>query len=99
MQLVGATESQIQAPLAIEGLLQGLLGAGGALTMLWGVFRLLRDDPAGLSGLMPALGRIEFLDGPSVALILSIGAILGVSASLFALRGMLRSWKAYRHAR
>ena len=99
MQLVGATETLIQAPLAIEGLLQGLLGSAGALAILFGVYRLLRDDPAGLSGLIPALRRIEFLDGPSIVLILSIGAILGVSASLFALRGMVRSWKVYRPAR
>jgi len=93
MQLVGATEILIQAPLAIEGLLQGLLGAGGALALLFGAYRLLRDDPAGLSALIPALSRIEFLDGPRIALILSVGAILGVSASLFALRGMVRSWE------
>ena len=99
MQLVGATESVIQAPLAIEGLLQGVLGAGVALTTLWGIYRLLRDDPAGLSSLIPALSRIEFLDGPSIALILSIGAMLGVSASLFALRGMVRSWKVFRPGR
>ena len=74
MQLVGATETLIQAPLAIEGLFQGLLGSGGALAILWGVYRLLRDDPAGLSGLIPALSRIEFLDGLSIVLILSIGA-------------------------
>ncbi len=94
MQLVGATEMLIQAPIAIEGLLQGLLGAGGSLALLFGVYRLLRDDLAGLSALVPALSRIEFLDGPRIALILSVGAILGVSASLFALRGMVRSWKA-----
>ena len=99
MQLVGATETLIQAPLAIEGFLQGLLGAGGALAILFGVYRLLHDDPAGLSGLIPALRRIEFLDGPSIALILSIGAILGMSAALFALRGMVRSWKVYRPGR
>jgi len=99
MQLVGATESLIQVPFAIEGLLQGVLGAGASLIMVWGVYRLLRDDPAGLSGLIPALTRIEFLDGPSIALILSIGAILGMSASLFALRGMVRSWKVYRPGR
>jgi len=99
MQLVGATENLILAPLAIEGFLQGLFGAGFALAILFGVCRLLRDDPAGLSALIPALRRIEFLDGPSIALILSIGAILGMSASLFALRGMVRSWKVYRLAR
>ena len=60
---------------------------------------LLRDDPAGWSELVPAIGRIEFLDGQSIALMLSIGVLLGASASLFALRGMVRSWKAYRSAR
>jgi len=99
MQLVGATETLILAPLAIEGFVQGLLGAGGALAILFGVYRLLREDPAGLSGLVPALSRIEYLDGPSIALILSIGVILGMSASLFALRGMVRSWKVYRRGR
>ena len=99
MQLVGATETLIQAPFAIEGLFQGLLGSVGALAILWGVYRLLRDDPAGLSGLIPALSRIEFLDGLSIVLILSIGATLGVSASLFALQGMVRSWKVSRPAR
>lgn len=99
MQLMGASETLIQAPLAIEGLLQGVLGAGVALTLLWGLCRLLRDDPAELAGLIPALSRIDFLDGPSIGLILSIGAILGVSASLFALRGMVRSWKVSRPAR
>ncbi len=55
---------------------------------------MLRDDAAGLSDLVPALGRIEFLDGPSIALVLAIGVVLGASASLFAARGMVRSWHA-----
>jgi cell division transport system permease protein len=94
MQLVGASEALIQAPLAVEGLVQGLLGAGGALAVLWAVYRALRDDAAGLSELVPALGAIEFLDGPRIALILAIGVMLGASASLFAARGMVRSWQA-----
>jgi len=94
MQLVGASEALIQAPLAIEGLVQGLLGAGGGLAALWGFYRVLRDDVAGLSELVPRLGGIEFLDGPRIALILTIGVVLGASASLFAVRGMVRSWHA-----
>jgi len=86
----------IQAPLALEGLVQGLLGGAGALALLWGVYRLLRDDPAGLSELIPAVSRIEFLDDTSIALILFAGMWLGASASVFALRGMTRSWKVYR---
>ncbi len=94
MQLVGASEALIQAPLVIEGLVQGLLGAGGGLAILWGVYRVLRDDAAGMSELVPALGRIEFLDGLSIALVLATGVVLGASASLFAARGMVRSWHA-----
>jgi cell division transport system permease protein len=94
MQLVGASEALIQAPLAIEGLVQGLVGAGGGLAVLWGVYRLLREDAAGLSELVPGLGRIEFLDEVSIVWVLAIGVVLGVSASLFAARGMVRSWHA-----
>jgi len=96
MQLVGATETLVQAQLALEGLIQGLLGGAGAVALLWGVYRLLRDDPAGLSELIPAVSRIEFLDDTSIALILFAGMWLGASASVFALRGMTRSWKVYR---
>jgi cell division transport system permease protein len=99
MQLIGATDTLIQAPMAIEGFFQGLLGAGGALAIVWGLYRVLRDDPAGLSVFIPALSRLEFLDGPGIALILAIGVLLAVSASLFSLRGMVRSWKVSRSAR
>ena len=94
MQLVGASEALIQAPLAVEGLVQGLVGASGGLALLWGVYRALRNDVAGLSEIVPGLGTIEFLDAPRIALILAIGVALGASASLFAARGMVRSWHA-----
>jgi cell division transport system permease protein len=99
MQLIGASETLIQAPLAIEGFFQGLLGAGGAVAMVWCVYRLLRDDPAGLANFIPALSQVQFLDGPGIALMFSIAVLLGVSASLFALRGILGSWKVSRPAR
>ena len=94
MHLVGASEALIQAPLVIEGLVQGLLGAAGGLAALRGVYRALRDDAAGLSELVPGLGGIEFLDGARIALILAIGVVLGASASLSAARRMVRSWHA-----
>ena len=99
MQLIGATETLIQAPVAIEGFFHGLLGACGAVAMVWGVYRVLRDDPAGLSSIIPALSQLEFLDGPSISLIVSIGVVLGVAASVFALRGMVCSWKVSRPVR
>jgi hypothetical protein len=75
-------------------LVQGGGQQGGGLAILWGVYRVLRDDAAGMSELVPALGRIEFLDGLSIALVLAVGVVLGASASLFAARGMVRSWHA-----
>ena len=99
MQLIGATETLIQAPVAIEGFFHGLLGACGAVALVWGVYRLLRDDPAGLSSIIPALSQLEFLDGPHISLIVSIGVVLGVAASVFALRGMVCSWKVSRPVR
>ena len=99
MQLIGATETLIQAPVAIEGFFHGLLGACGAVALVWGVYRLLRDDPAGLSSIIPALSQLEFLDGAHISLIVSIGVVLGVAASVFALRGMVCSWKVSRPVR
>ena len=93
MQLIGATATLIQAPVAIEGLFQGLLGSTGAVAMVWSFYRLLRDDPAGLSNFIPPLSQVEFLDGPRIALILSIGVLLGITASLTALQGIVGSWK------
>lgn len=95
LQWLGASEALIQTPLALEGVVQGLLGGGAGLAILWGVYSLLRGDPAGLAELLPALLQIEFLDGMSITLILAIGVLLGASASLFASRGMIRSWKAH----
>lgn len=95
LQLLGAGAAQIQAPLVIEGSVHGLIGASSALAMLWASYRLLRDDGAGLAGIFPALGGIEFLDGLTVAWLLAIGVVLGAAASVFALRGVVRAWKLH----
>jgi cell division transport system permease protein len=96
LQLVGATEALIQAPMVFEALLQGLFGAGCALAVLWGIWRWLRDDPIGLGDLVPLLGRVEFLDGADIALMFAIGILLAAAASLLALRGMIDSWEVHR---
>jgi cell division transport system permease protein len=99
MQLVGASEPLIQAPYVIEGTLQGLIGAAVSIGALWGAYLLLRDELSGAGRLLAPMGQLDFLDPASVALMLTIGWLLGAAASLFALRRFVRSWKVCRTER
>ncbi|MBX6363346.1 MAG: ABC transporter permease [Gemmatimonadetes bacterium] len=80
MRLVGATESFVQRPFLLEGLLTGLIGGVVALGATFGLFRLL-------SGTVFALEWIplEWIVGG-----LALGALLGVAASAHAVRRHLR---------
>lgn len=75
-KLVGATESFVKAPFLIEGLFQGLLGAGLAILGLWGF---------GLLALPPLHSAFAFLLGPTLPAWLSlrqVGELLGVGCFL-----------------
>jgi cell division transport system permease protein len=84
MHLVGASPAFIQIPFYIEGLIQGLLGAGGAillLLLLYKSFSLyipfsMREWVGGIS--------ILFLPPKTIAWILSGGMILGLFGSFVA---------------
>ena len=93
MQLVGASEELIQAPLVIEGAVQAFVGTAISIGALWGVYFLLRDEVSGLGALLAPLGQLQFLDLTSIAFLLATGWLLGASANLFALRRFVRSWK------
>jgi cell division transport system permease protein len=86
MQLVGASETLIQAPFVLEGMIQGLAASALALASLWGGFAALRSEMPTLAAFLAPLARPRFLDWPSVALLLTLGWILGAAASLFSLR-------------
>lgn len=93
MQLVGASEELIQAPFLLEGLIQGVLGAGAAVLCLWmSSLFLYRELPALLDGIGMS-GRVQFLDLKGVALILAIGCFLGATGSLFSLRRFVKTWR------
>ena len=94
LQLVGAPEELIQAPFVLEGLIQGVIGAGLAVAALWGFYLLLQDQIALFSTFLAPFGRLQFLPLERLALLVAIGLLLGTAGSLFSLRGFIRTWHA-----
>lgn len=94
LQLVGAPEELIQAPFVLEGLIQGVLGAGLAVAGLWGFYLLLQDQIALFGAVLTPFGRLQFLPAERLALLVAIGLLLGTAGSLFSLRGFIRTWHA-----
>lgn len=93
MRWIGAPEQLIQAPFVVEGMLQGLIGAGLSVLGLWFSLRFLRDQTPASIGLFGSLDRLQFIDWGSIALILAIGSLLGASGSVFSLRRFMRTWR------
>jgi cell division transport system permease protein len=77
MRLVGAPEMAIRLPLVLQGLLQGLLGAALALTVLVALYRLAAPALEPLVTLTLGLPRLEFLSAPGMLGLLGLGASLG----------------------
>ena len=93
MQWIGAPEELIQAPFVLEGMIQGFIGAGLSVLGLWLFLRFLRDQTPTAIGLFGILGRLQFIDWRSIALILAIGSLLGASGSVFSLRRFMKRWR------
>ncbi len=77
MRLVGAPEMAIRLPLVLQGLVQGLLGAALALTVLVALYRLAAPALEPLVTLTLGLPRLEFLSAPGMLGLLALGATLG----------------------
>lgn len=88
-KLVGGTAEYIIAPFALEGLAQGLFGAGLAVLGLWAVHGLLVDRLRGALGLSDV--PLD-LPGGALTLLLLTGSLLGVIAS------SLAAWRFLRRA-
>jgi cell division transport system permease protein len=80
MRLVGATDSFIRRPFVIEGLLTGLVGALLALAATWSIFRLLSS----------AVFQLDWLPVHYLGAGLAAGAVVGLMASVIAVRRHLR---------
>ena len=89
MKLVGATNWFIRIPFLIEGMVQGLLGAGFAILGLF-VMKVLFIDPLrsqSLFGFIPWFGTSHILF--TVPILLVAGVLIATVASLFAMRRVL----------
>jgi len=90
MKLVGATDAYVEAPFLIEGVLQGLLGAGLAVGALHAAHALLAPRVAAAVGLAAPLARGDLLPGRLVLALLGGGAALGLVSSALAVGRWLR---------
>jgi len=90
MKLVGATDGYVRAPFLLEGLLQGVLGAGLALIAVLSMQRWLlpRAQAAFAFAAGVAPPRILPLHG---ALLLGLGAAVGLFGSWLAVARFLRT--------
>jgi cell division transport system permease protein len=93
MQFVGASEELIRAPFVVEGMLQGIVGAGVSLLGLWLFYSLLEQYLIGQLALFGPKMQLLFLDPASITMILVIGLLLGGLGSLFSLGRFLRTWR------
>nr|MBF0221369.1 ABC transporter permease [Desulfobulbaceae bacterium] len=88
LRLLGATKSYIQAPLVLEGILQGIFGAGFGLICLYALYAWIKTKFSG-----PALLSIfnfTFMPQYMVAAILLISIILCTFGSIVSIRKFLR---------
>ncbi len=85
MKLVGATNWFVRIPFMLEGLVQGLIGAGLAVLAMFGVNRMIRDSQAA--------SELDFINsfvlqpadlGPISLWLLAAGAAIGAIGSGFA---------------
>lgn len=90
MQMVGANPAFIQVPFYLEGLIQGLLGAGMAMGLLFLLYKvvLITITPL-MKGWMAGL-PILFLPWETIVWILSGGMVLGIFGSFVASMRFLR---------
>jgi len=90
MKLVGATDAFVAAPFLLEGLLQGLLGAGAAVLALLGVHGLVVPRLASAFAAAGGLGLADTLPPVLLLSLLGGGATIGLLASALAVGRALR---------
>ncbi len=87
MRLVGATNWHIRVPFLIEGMIEGLIGAGAAILGLM-IMKVSFIDPLrGKVGFVPLVGTPDVIF--TVPILLGAGVVVAAVASLFAMRRFL----------
>ena len=90
LKLVGATDAFVKLPFYLEGGLQGLLGAGGAILLLLALFRMFSVTIAPYVSLFLGEVQLRFLPPSIIAWILGVGVASGFLGGLFSLRRAAR---------
>jgi cell division transport system permease protein len=90
LKLIGATDTFVRLPFYLEGGLQGLLGAGGAVLVLFVLFHFFTLKVAPYVNLYFGQLNLHFLPPNLIAWILGIGVISGLLGGLFSLRKSAR---------
>lgn len=91
MRLVGATKLHIRAPFLLEGMIQGGLGAGLALLLLFGAYRATLWQLQLTPGQIFGMGVGSFLDPRWAGAMLLAGAGVGAFGSLISVGRFLRA--------
>jgi len=87
MRLVGATNWHIRLPFLIEGIIEGLLGAGAAILGLF-VMKVAFIDPLrGKVGFLPLVSTPDVIN--TVPYLLGLGVLVAGAASAWAMRRFL----------
>ncbi|HEX8952835.1 MAG TPA: permease-like cell division protein FtsX [Polyangia bacterium] len=89
-KLVGATNGFVKAPFLVEGGLQGALGTGLAVALLYGLYRLASPRVEAVLGGWLASGPLGFFTPSQLALAIAAGALLGLCGSALALGRYVR---------
>ena len=91
MRLVGATKLHIRAPFLLEGMIQGGLGAGLALLLLFGAYRATLWQLQLTPGQIFGIGVGSFLDPRWAGAMFLAGAGVGAFGSLISVGRFLRA--------
>lgn len=83
MRLVGATEFFIRGPFYVEGILQGVLGAGVSLGGLYALYLGLR--PHLEDSIFASVTAARFLSAGDLALLVLFGAVAGLAGAVVSL--------------
>ena len=86
MRLVGATSWFVRIPCLFEGAFYGLVGGVLGLSFLWIFFAALQHSMLNVSLLLQTAERLEFLSFARALLVLSVGIVVGLTASYLAAR-------------
>jgi cell division transport system permease protein len=86
MELVGAPMAFIRGPFVCEGIIQGGLGAALALVLLRIALEVAKPRLAAVAGGLFDAQRLTFISGPTVALVLAGGMVVGCLGGLAAAR-------------